>query len=69
MDDCSRQDPAYRPATESPREGGGFLFPGCGTQFDPGVVAALCQVVESVPVAGRRRVAPGRLGAWQSGAA
>ena len=26
MDGCSRQDPAYRPATESPREGGGFLF-------------------------------------------
>jgi hypothetical protein len=36
--------------------------------FDPGVVAAVCQVVESGPVAERRRV-PGRLGAWQSAAA
>src|SRR5689334_4817451 len=26
MDDCSRQDPAYRPATEGPRSGGALLF-------------------------------------------
>src|SRR3954468_20826426 len=27
MDDCPRQDPAYRPAKGKPREGGAFLFP------------------------------------------
>jgi DNA-binding SARP family transcriptional activator len=26
MDDCSRQNPAYRPATEKPRLGGAFLW-------------------------------------------
>ncbi len=26
MDDCSRQNPAYRPATEKPRSGGAFLW-------------------------------------------
>ena len=30
MDDCSRQDPAYRPATERPRPGGVFLLLGDG---------------------------------------
>src|SRR5581483_3915939 len=38
MDDCSRQDPAYRPATEKPRSSGaspclrGFLGAACGRQ-------------------------------------
>src|SRR5947209_7972196 len=27
MDDCSGQNPAYRPATEEPRPGGALLFP------------------------------------------
>ena len=26
MDGCSRQNPAYRPATEEPRSGGAFLW-------------------------------------------
>ena len=30
MDGCTRQDPAYRPATERPRFGGAFLLRRCG---------------------------------------
>src|ERR1035437_7765964 len=48
MDGCSRQDPAYRPATEKPRSGGAFLLIGP----DPGMPARS---------AGRRRTDAARL--------
>src|SRR5688572_30397056 len=35
MDGCTRQDPAYRPATEKPRLGGAFLFFGPTDESSP----------------------------------
>ena len=41
MDDCSRQDPAYRPAKEEPRFGGALLFSAACDPLQPTAYAIL----------------------------
>ena len=51
MDGCTRQDPAYRPATERPRFGGAFLFRDTRGVLRAVTIALLAATVAASPAA------------------
>ena len=74
MDDCPRQDPAYRPAKEEPRFGGAFLWldKQTDTRADPGLMgqAGLHALLtfrqrEKLPARSRARTQRGRVADFQ----